>query len=146
MKNFTCKFKALSQYRYNIDIHGFATRPIDSMYLNIRLYYRYNTFEKMMDVWEDVCKSLRNIQSSLLMKSARKVIPRNSDTNIFDGCPYSKELYYHIANISTNTIEPASFVPAGRYLLEVNITQGLRKKSIVFLQAYVQARDYIIHE
>lgn len=146
IKNLTCTYKALSQYTYNFDVHGFLPQPVDLIHLNIRLYYQYNTYVKIADVWDDACKSLSTKQSSPTMKAIELLVSKNTHTNFFNGCPYSKEMYFQVRNLSTYDLEGASLFPAGRYLAEVIVTQGLRKKSLLYVKIYAQALDSIVQE
>lgn len=138
-----CDLRLLSRDRFYLHIHCHLIRPLKSINLHGVLNYRYNTYQKfLIDRWEDVCGYFADNKSSLLINLFMQIISNYTSFN--HTCPFTEDLFVLMTNYSMNEIIVKPLLPAGQFRMDINFTEGERKKSILGLQVYFKVSDYRI--
>lgn len=105
------------------------TTPIDDIWFHIVFYYKFNgiVYNKYpIDVWENFCEFLdgkreRKFGLNWLMLKVLKY------SNFNHSCPYKGLIFVKADNISLDDFGfDHSFVPSGRYRVDISFTDGDR--------------------
>lgn len=107
------------------------------------MYYRYNTYEKIAtEYWDDLCKWSSGESYSYVMSYLKQVILQY--TNFNHPCPYSGLVYAKCDNVSVQALTIPQIIPAGRYKIDFNYTEGDRKTVLLAASLYASISDHRI--
>lgn len=133
--------------RNNIKIDGLATlsKPVDDVWFHAVGYYKYNTYTKIAtELWENGCDLIRNfIAGKKFLFFPTYLIPFVTNyTNVNHECPFSGQMWIRANNLSIQFFALPQIVPAGRYRLDISITEGNREKVLGRAQIYGGVSDH----
>lgn len=135
-----CNIKCISHHHVRFEIVGNLTKPLNDIWTHTVAYYKYTTYQKYaVDLWENMC-------GWLLGKSRSFVLDWTLDrmlkyTNFAHPCPYKGMVYLQHNNFSISTIPLVPLVPAGRYRLDINITDGSHKQIYLIGKLFFEVAD-----
>ena len=118
-------------------------QPLVAAWIHAVIYYKYNTYQKIAtEYWDDVCAWVSGNRFSYYLDFMKPVIRNYSNFN--HSCPYMGRVFGKADNISVQHFIIPQIVPAGRYKIEVNLTEGDQKTSLVGLTMYGSISDHRI--
>lgn len=138
-----CVGKSISRTRVRGDVLLTLNRTIYSVFAHFVAYYQFSSNEYrpyLFNLWEDVCATLGgdngNIISNILFEKARNY------TNFNHPCPYMPGQYFaKVDNISVNILNFGQLLPAGRYRVELNVTEGYKGLLLGMSKLYFSISD-----
>lgn len=100
--------------------------PIYDVWLHIEPYYKFNTYTRIAGyIWENGCDWLAGKRSFLLDYFGHKLMKYLSVNHT---CSYSDYVFIKTDNVSAQEFTFPQIVPAGRYFMDIYITEGDRSK------------------
>lgn len=93
----------------------------------------------VIDLWENPCDWLRGKRAFILDWTVGKALKYS---NINHPCPYRDQIYVKADNISMVDFPVEQLFPAGRYRVDINITDGTKKKLLVKSQFFLSVSDH----
>lgn len=123
-----CTLKNIDRYHLKADISFNITEPIDNMYYHIEPYFKFTRYTRIAGhIWEDLCGWLAGKRTSFLSNYYMPILQKYSSFN--HTCPYSGYTFIKFDNISMETFAFPQILPAGRYYLDIYVTESDRSKS-----------------
>lgn len=127
----------------SVDVWANITQPLNGAWVHAVGYYKYNTYQKIAtEYWDDLCGWISGKSNSFLLDLYKSVILKH--TNLNHSCPYTGLVYLLAQNISVKELTLPPIVPAGRYRVDFNFTEGDRKTPLVEGALYVSISDHRI--
>lgn len=118
-------------------------QPINAAWIHGILYYKYNTYQKIAtEYWDDVCAWVAGHRKSYYLDFMKPLI-RNY-TNFNHTCPYVGLVFGKADNISVQHFMIPQLMPAGRYKIEANLTEGDRKTVLTGGAVFFSISDHRI--
>lgn len=136
-----CEMKPIApnMYRMNLSVH--IIQPLDNIWVYFVVYQRFSSYQKFVYQWEDVCGYFRNESKAPIFKVLFDNLKRFSIGELNLQCPIANDVV-----IAVNKFNMSHFVlpllPAARYRVDLNITQGRNKRHIGFAQVYFRISDF----
>lgn len=118
-------------------------QPLTAAWFHGVIYYKYYTYQRIAtEYWDDACAWIAGKRTSYILDYMKPLI--SSYSNFNHTCPYTGLVIAKADNISVQRFVIPQIVPAGRYKVEVNITEGDRKTSVVGLTMFFSISDHRI--
>lgn len=125
------------------DLFANVSKPVEDMWIHGVIYFKYNTYQKIAtEYWDNPCDWIAGRSTSFLLDFARPVILKYSNCN--HTCPYVGAVYARSSNISAQALTFPQIVPAGRYRIDFNVTEGDRKTLLGGGSLYASISDHRI--
>lgn len=145
-----CSIKHGGRIGTNLVIMNFnftVKEPIDEPVAHMVFYYKYTIFRKFpIDMWQNVCEILNPKKQVQFFSSAFKpLLPYIQHDGKLE-CPIMGSYAARISNISLDQFDLPSLIPAGKYRIDVNITEKNRKNVILVTQTYATVSDNRIEQ
>lgn len=139
----TCRVKYIDRnnLRGHLAIH--LRRPLSAAWVHGVVYYKYLTYQKIAtEYWDDLCAWLAGERESYFLDFLKPLI--STYTNLNHSCPYTGLVFGKADNISAQKFIIPQIMPAGRYKVEANVTEGDRKTSLAGLTLFFSISDHRI--
>lgn len=141
----SCEMKHISRKNLRIDFQINLTEPVHDIWVHTVFYHKYNTYQKFpIDLWENVCDWLAGKSKSYVLDWTIGRVRRFANLN--HPCPYEGLVYLKINNVSIDKFPIEPLLPSGRYRMDVNFTEGNRKKTYVESKFFFSISDHRIEQ
>lgn len=138
-----CRLKYIDRNHLKGDLWANLSQPIKGLWVHAIMYYRYNTYQKIAtEYWDDLCKWVNGRSNSYVMTYLMPLLKKYS--NFVHPCPYSGLIYAKSDNVSVQALTIPQIMPAGRYKVDFNYTEGDRKTVLVAASLYGTISDHRI--
>lgn len=107
-------------------------------------YYRYNTYQRTAnELWENLCGWFDGSTKSYIMDwSVGRMLKY---TNFNHTCPYLPgKVFFKVDNISVDAFPLPPIMPAGRYRVDITLTENNRTKVLGSAKFYFSISDHRI--
>lgn len=115
--------------------------PLDNIWVHFKAFYRYARYQKFADHREDLCAFFKHLNRAPILKVVYDAFLLNKvQLNFKLQCPLKETLriIHPRANMSHFFVP---LVPAGRYRIDINITQGKIGIQIISEQLFFKISD-----
>lgn len=138
-----CRVKYIDRNNIEGYIAVNLTKSIKTLWIHGVIYYKYNTYQKIAtEYWDDYC-AWKNGQLSFVLDYLKPLIDTYSNLN--HSCPFSAGLFFtKFGNISLQKFIIPQIIPAGRYRLEINITEDKSEIPLLGMSVYGSISDHRI--
>lgn len=137
----SCLVRPVARETFSVQSRAHLIRPINEIQANVRLYYRYNTYQKfLIDRWEDVCGYLSGKKPSLMIDVVSDYFYKYSNMN--HTCPFEGDIIYKCDRISSKDLLIRPLLPAGRFHFDTNFTHGKNREFIGNVQIFFSVSDH----
>lgn len=122
-------------------------KPLDELHVHTVFYYKYTVFRKFpIDVWENLCTVLNPKKRAFYLASAVDIIYPYIEHHGKVQCPIMGSYKVKMENISTESFDLPSLIPAGQYRIESNVTEKNRKNVLLMVVVFVSVSDNRIEQ
>lgn len=130
-----------------VNIDATIPEPLNELYVHTVFYYKYTTFRKFpIDLWEELCGWLNGKTKSFYLDAAMSKTISSFEHNGPRACPLIGHYAMRIPNISFAIFKAPSLMPAGRYRIDVNLTENDRNNVIAVTSFQVSVSDLRIEQ
>lgn len=131
----------------SINYNFTVKEPLDEPVAHVVFYYKYTIFRKFpIDLWQNLCEILNpKKQVQFFSSSFKPILPHIQHDGKLE-CPLMGSYAARITNLSLNQFDLPSLIPAGKYRIDVNITENNRKNVILLTRTYVNVPDNRIEQ
>lgn len=137
--------KHISRSHLKIDIQMNFTKPIYKAFVHTQVYYRYISYQKFpINLWDDMCGWFSGRRRSWVMDWTLGKLLKHS--NINHTCPYIGNVFVTADNISLNTFVFEQFIPAGRYRIDFNLSQGHTSAPMFIGKLFASVSDHRVEQ
>lgn len=129
-----------------MDIRVNLSKPLNDAWIHGVAYYKLNSLKYQrfaVDLWENPCDWLAGKKSRIMDWTFGRVIQY---TNINHLCPYDGQIYLKVDNVSIHNFPMEPLVPAGRFRLDVNVTDGTKKHVLAITHLYISVSDHRVEQ
>lgn len=136
-----CEMKRVSREHIKINLVINLTKPVNDVWIHGVFYYKYNRYQKFpIDLWESVCAWLGGTGKSYMLEWTTRKILKYSNLN--HSCPYNGTIFVKADRLSLKDLLAfESLLPAGRFRLDINMTEGYAKKVFFIAQMFFAISD-----
>lgn len=136
-----CRVKHIDRAHLTVDAWANLSEPLKDIHLHGVAYFKYNTYQKIAtEYYENLCDWLAGRHSSFLLDYTKPFMLKYTNFNHL--CPYNGSVYVKIDNISEQAFPFPSLVPAGRYRIDFNFTEGNRSNILGGGSMYLGVSDH----
>lgn len=139
-----CIVKSINRTHVNIDVATNYNRTLRSFFLHIVVYLQASTNEYRqsgINVWENLCGFFKGANGNILSKIIYDIF-RNY-TNFNHACPYRPGVYFVKWNkAKVNFLNFGQFLPAGRFRIDINFTDGYKGEVLQIHKTYFSISDH----
>lgn len=124
-----CEIKYISQDRMKLHVWANFSEPIHELWIHSVAYFKFNglTFSRFpINIWENMCGWLAGKTKSFILDWTFGKVLQYSNLN--HPCPYDGHVYVKVDNLSATILQIEQFLPAGKFRLDMNITDGNRNR------------------
>lgn len=135
-----CDVKYIDRDNLRIYVWSNITAPVNDAWIHTVFNYRYNTYQKYaIDLWENACSWVSGKGKSYILDWTVKKLLKN--TNFNHPCPYNGHTFININNISVSRLPLEPIMPAGRYRMDFNVTEGNRSNVLFISKIFFSISD-----
>lgn len=140
-----CDVRKISQQDLQMHMRINISKPVHAIWIHGVFYYRYNahSYQKFpIDLWEDFCAWVDQGQTqhqSYFLKWTGQNVREFSNFN--HSCPYSGSVWMKVDRIPVDSLIVLPFMPAGRYRVDLNVTEGYKKDSFMINKLFFSISD-----
>lgn len=140
VSDIVCRVKYIDRNNIKANITATLSEPVKGFWIQGVGYYKYNYYQKIAtEYWDDVC-AWSGGKNSFILDYFQRIIKKFS--NLHRKCPISGTVYARTNNMSLQELAFPQIIPAGRYRLDVNFTEGDRKTILASIVAYGSISDH----
>lgn len=123
-----CIVKRISRDNIKLNIAINLTAPVKDVWIHGVFYYKYTQYQKFpIDLWENLCGWLDGTDKSHFLEWTTRKILKYSNLN--HSCPYDGNVFVRADSYPMqNLLSFESILPSGRFRVEINLTEGYRKR------------------
>ncbi|XP_037024080.1 uncharacterized protein LOC119065978 [Bradysia coprophila] len=138
-----CRVKYIDRNHLKAFSSANLTEPVTGLWLRAAAYYKYATYQRIStEIWENLCDWIDGKRSSFFMDFLKSHILQYSNFN--HSCPYSGFVFGKADNVSAQEFAFPEIMPAGRYRVDINVTEGGRKSLLLGATVYFSVSDHRI--
>lgn len=137
-----CEIKPIARnvLKANITI-GLKQVLKSDIWVHTMVYYRYNTYKKLVDLSEELCGFLRGVNKSpILNMMMENYNEMDVHLNFKLQCPFSGNLILTHDGLNSSQIS-LPLIAAGRFRVDFNFTKGKNGIYLGFSQLYFSISD-----
>lgn len=142
-----CEVKYINRNNIKINVWANFSQPIYECWAHALVYYRFNglTYQRFpIELWENVCGWFAGTSKSYLLDwTFGRVLQY---TNMNHPCPYENHAYVKIDNISMNHFFIEQFLPAGKFRIDVNLTNTYKGAVLAMASIFFSVSDLRIEK
>lgn len=127
-----CFVKNIDRYHLKAEISFNFSEPVDNMYLHIEPYFKFARYTRIAGhIWEDFCGWITGKKPSFFLNYYGPISLKYTSASHM--CPYSGYYSFKFDNISMESFAFPQILPAGRYYLDMYLTESEQSKSKTLL-------------
>lgn len=137
-----CDIRYISRDNVKMNLWTNFSQPIYEAWIHAVVYYRFNglIYQRFpVNLYEDLCGWLAKKSQSYILHWTFEQVLQYSNMN--HHCPYNGHVYVKIDNISANNFLIEQFLPAGKFRLDINITNSHKGAALVMGSLFFSVSD-----
>lgn len=141
-----CEMKRISRDNIKVLVNISLVKPVKDVWVHGVFYHKYTRFQKFpIDLWENLCAWLSGKGKSYFGEwGARNLL---NYSNVNHSCPYDGNVIVKADNFSLkDLLNFEVFLPSGRFRMDVNLTEGYRKRVFFISKTYFSVSDHRIEQ